>query len=90
MGFDAVGVGQGELLEGLLPVRGDLALDEPAAGLALVGGLPALLLAVSGPFVLDVADRQPEQLDGGGVVGEVAAGLGDLPQLVVQRLEPYL
>jgi hypothetical protein len=35
---DAVGVGEGELFEGLFPVRGDLAFDEPARGFASLGG----------------------------------------------------
>ena len=87
MGVDAVGVGQGELGQGLLPVGDDLAFDEPAGGFALVGGLAAFLVAFAGALVLDVADRQPEQLDHGVVVGEVAAVLGDLAQLVVQRLD---
>ena len=37
VGVDAVGVDECELFEGLLPVRGDLALDEAAGGLALCG-----------------------------------------------------
>jgi hypothetical protein len=43
-----------------------------------------------GPFVLDVDDGQPEQLDGGVVGRVVAAGFGDLAELVVQRLDGYL
>ena len=35
---DAVGVDEGELLEGLFPVRGDLAFDESAGCLSLGGG----------------------------------------------------
>ena len=42
------------------------------------------------PAVLDVEDGQPQQLDHGVVVREVAAGLGDLAQLVVQALDGYL
>ncbi len=37
VGVDAVGVDEGELLEGLFPVRGDLAFDE-AAGCSAFGG----------------------------------------------------
>ena len=37
VGVDAVGVDEGELLEGLFPVRGDLAFDEAAGCFALVG-----------------------------------------------------
>jgi hypothetical protein len=63
-----------------------LSFDE-ACGLvvALAGFLPPGG-ALAGALVLDVDDRQPEQLDDGVVGREVAAGLGDLPQLVVQRL----
>ena len=49
--------------------------------------MPLLLGSVAGAFVFDVADGQPEQLDHGVVVGEVAAVLDDLPELVVQRLD---
>jgi hypothetical protein len=44
-------------------------------------------LALAGALVLDVDDGEPEQLDGGVVGREVAAGLGDLAELVVQRLD---
>ena len=50
-------------------------------------GSPRSLMRSPGSFVFDVADRQPEQLDGGQVVGEVAAVLGDFAELVVQRLD---
>ena len=53
MGVDAVGVGDGELGQGLLPVRDDLALDESAGRLALVGGQAAFLGALPGAFVLE-------------------------------------
>lgn len=46
VGVDAVGVGGGELGEGLLPVVGDLSLDEAALGLSLVRG-SAVSLALS-------------------------------------------
>ena len=55
--------------------------------LRLALGGAASLGAFAGSFVFDVADRQPEQLDHGVVVGEVAAVLDDLAQLVVQRLD---
>jgi len=64
VGVDAVGVGGGELGEGLLPVVGDLSLDEAALGLSLVRGSAGLLGSLGGAMVLDVADRQPQQLDG--------------------------
>ena len=81
MGFDPVGVGQGELGECLLPVRGDLTLDEAGCCFAFVGGFATLPLAVAGSFVLDVADRQPEQLDHGVVAGEETAVLDDLEEM---------
>ena len=43
--------------------------------------------ALSGSFVLDVADREPKKLDRGVVRGEVAAVLDDFSELVVQRLD---
>ena len=54
------GVGQGELVEGLFPVRDDLAFDE-SAGRALrsLAGWPRSFSRCSGSFVLDVADREP-------------------------------
>ncbi len=51
------------------------ALDEPARRGALGAWLSAVLGALAGALVLDVADREPQQLDRGGVVGEVAAFL---------------
>ena len=45
--------------------------------------------ALAGSFVLDVDDGEPEQLDDGVVGREVVAGLGDLAELVVQRLESF-
>ena len=56
VGVDSVGVGGGELGQGLLPVGGDLSLDESALGPARVGGRVLLLGALRGPAVLDVAD----------------------------------
>lgn len=38
VGVDAVGVDEGELFEGLFPVRRDLSFDEASGRLALVGG----------------------------------------------------
>ena len=91
MGVDAVGVSEGELGQGLFPVRGHLSFDEAAFSVALgSAGSSFLFGAVTGSFVFDVADRQPQQFDYSGVVGEVAAVLDDLAQLVVQRLDPYL
>ena len=59
-------------------VGGDLSFDELALGLALGRWQSFLLVAFSGSFVLDVADRQPQQLDHRLIGGEVAAVLGDL------------
>ena len=59
VGVDSVGVGQGQLLEGLLPVGGYCALDQSAGGRALAGpSFLLLLLPLSGSLVLDVADSQ--------------------------------
>ena len=87
VGVDSVGVGGGELGQGLLPVGGDLSLDESALGPARVGGRVLLLGALRGPAVLDVADRQPQQFDRRLVGGEVAAVLGGPRGSVVQRLD---
>ena len=71
--------------EGLFPVGGDPALDEPA--LAFVAPALVRLLPLPCAFVLDVADREPQELDGCLVVGELAAVAADLPELVVQRFD---
>ena len=63
------------------------ALDQPAGCLAGVGGLAGLGGALAGPFVLDVGDRQPDQLDHGVVGREVSAVLDDFADLVVERLD---
>ena len=42
---------------------------------------------VAAAFGVDVAEGEVEQFDRGVVVGEVAAVLGDLAQLVVDRLD---
>jgi hypothetical protein len=52
---------------------------------ALAGGLAAGV-ALADALVLDVDDGQPQQLDHGVIAREVAAGLGDLAELVDQRL----
>ena len=58
--MDAVGVGDRELGEGLLPVRGDLSFDESAFGFAFGAAAEAAFFeAFSGAFVFDVADREP-------------------------------
>ena len=67
--------------EGLFPVGGDPALDEPA--LAFVAPALVRLLPLPCAFVLDVADREPQELDGCLVVGELAAVAADLPELFV-------
>jgi len=84
---DSAWVGGVEFVEGFAPSHGALSFDE---AYGLVGALAGFVPpggALAGPFVLDVDDRQPQQLDDGVVGGEVAAGLGDLAQLVVQRLD---
>lgn len=83
---EASGVGVVELGEGLAPAHGPLAFDEAGRLVrALAGGLAAGG-ALAGALVLDVDDGQPEQLDRGVVGRVVAAGFGDLAELVVQRL----
>ena len=87
VGGESVGVCGGELGQGLVPVGGDLSFDESALGFALGWWQSFLLVTFSGSFVLNVADRQPQQLGHRLIGGEVAAVLGDLAQLVVQRLD---
>ena len=55
LGVDSVGVGEGELGEGLFPVGGDLAFDEAAVGFAC-GAVFSFFGAFAGAFVFDVAD----------------------------------
>jgi hypothetical protein len=43
--------------------------------------------ALAGAFVFDVLDGQPEQFDGGVVVGEVPAVFDDLAELEVEGLD---
>ena len=69
----ASGVGDREGVEGLFPALSALAFDEAAKCLAFVAGSAVFLFAVPGPLIFDVADGQPEELDYGVVVGEVAA-----------------
>jgi hypothetical protein len=52
----------------------------------LVAAFPGLLAA---RLVLDVDDGQPQQLDHSVVTRLVAAGLGDLAELVIQRLDLF-
>jgi hypothetical protein len=80
-------VGDVELAEGLAPAHDALALDDAGGLVRPLAGLPAAGLALPGPVVLDVDDGEPEQLDDGVVGREVAAGLGDLAEPVVQRVD---
>ena len=50
----------------------------PLAGLLAAGG------PFAGPLVLDAGDGEPDQLGDGVIAVEVAAGLGDLAELVVK------
>jgi hypothetical protein len=85
VGVDSVGVDEGELSEGLLPARGGLAFDEVPSCCAFGAAAEAGFLgAGAGSFVFDGADGQPQQFDHRLVVGEVAAVLDDLAELVVQ------
>ena len=51
IGGDPVGVGGGELGEGLFPVGGELALDETGWGGAFAGGFALVLVALLGALV---------------------------------------
>jgi len=80
-------VGAVELIQRLPPAHDTLALDEAGGLVGTLAGPGAAGLAFAGALVLDVDDGQPQQLDHGVVVREVTAGLGDLAELVVQRLD---
>ena len=69
------------------PAHDALALDDAGGLVGPLAGLLAAGLALAGPLVLDVDDGEPQQLDDGVVAGEVASCLGDLAELVVQRLD---
>ena len=84
---DSVGVGGGELGEGLFPVGGGASLDEAGGGCSFVGGFASVCEALGGSFVFDVANSQPQEFDGGFFAGEMPAVLGDFTQLVVQRFD---
>ena len=59
VGGDSLGVGGGELGEGLFPVGGGASLDEACGGCSYVGGFACVCEALGGSFVFDVADSQP-------------------------------
>ena len=59
VGGDSVGVGGGELGEGLFPVGGGVSLDEAGVSCSFVGGFACVCEALGGSFVFDVADSQP-------------------------------
>ena len=77
VGGDSLGVGGGELGEGLFPVGGGVSLDEACGGCSFVGGFACVCEALGGSFVFDVADSQPQEFDGGFFAGEMPAVLGD-------------
>ena len=77
VGGDSVGVGGGELGEGLFPVGGGASLDEACGGCSFVGGFACVCEALGGSFVFDVANSQPQEFDGGFFAGEMPAVLGD-------------
>ena len=56
VGGDSVGVGGGELGEGLFPVGGGVSLDEAGVSCSFVGGFASVCEALGGSFVFDVAD----------------------------------
>ena len=59
VGGDSVGVGGGELGEGLFPVGGGVSLDEAGVSCSFVGGFASVCEALGGAFVFDVADGEP-------------------------------
>ena len=59
VGGNSVGVGGGELGEGLFPVGGGVSLDEAGVSCSFVGGFACVCEALGGSFVFDVADSQP-------------------------------
>ena len=59
VGGDSVGVGGGELGEGLFPVGGGVSLDEAGVSCSFVGGFSCVCEALGGAFVFDVADGEP-------------------------------
>lgn len=59
VGGDSVGVGGGELGEGLFPVGGGASLDEACGGCSFVGGFAGVCEALGGSFIFDVANSQP-------------------------------
>lgn len=69
------GVGGGELGEGLFPVGCHGAFDEAGGGSALGPGCGGLG-AFGGSAVFDVADREPQELDG-------VVSLGKCPRFFV-------
>ncbi len=87
VGGDSVGVGGGELGEGLFPVGGGVSLDEACGGCSFVGGFSCVCEALGSSFVFDVADGEPQEFDGGFFAGEMPAILSDFAQLVVQGLD---
>lgn len=59
VGGDSVGVGGGELGEGLFPVGGGVSFDEAGVSCSFVGGFASVCEALGGSFVFDVADGEP-------------------------------
>ena len=75
VGGDSVGVGGGELGEGLFPVGGGVSLDEAGVSCSFVGGFAGVCEALGGSFVFDVADGEPQEFDGGFFAGGVVRKL---------------
>ena len=84
---DSSWVGGVEFVERFAPAHDALSFDEACGLVGALAGSCRAGGALAGALVLDVDDRQPQQLDDGVVAGEVAAGLGDLAELVVQALD---
>ena len=88
MGGESVGVGGGELGQGLVPVGGDLSFDELALGFALGWWQSFLLVAFSGSFV-HRCRRSPAfgSLITASSLGKWPRFIGDLAQLVARSLD---
>ena len=94
VGVESFGEVQGEGSQGWFPAVDELSFHESSGG--LFGGgrvrcaavpLGSFAGAFGGSLVLHVHDRQPEELDGSVVGGEMPTIFDDLAELVVQALD---
>ena len=65
---ESFGVADGEFVEGSGPALDGETLNQFPGGRALGSGFAGLFGSFTGPLVLDVADRQPQQFDHRGIV----------------------